>query len=597
MSQTEAPLISVIVAVYNVVDHVRDAVASIKAQTLTDFEALIVDDGSTDGSGALASEICAGDPRFRVIRQANRGLSGARNAGLDQARGRFIAFLDGDDAFAPDFLSTLHDTLTRQNTDWAACAIELAYPDGTRISHPALHASEPLDAPQILALADAREAVRVFPSAWNKLYRRALFDNLRYPEGSWFEDHEVFWAIAARAPALAYTPVPLYLHRRERAGQITGSDDDRVFDQLRVLDRLYPRLMTMAHGKEGYDRLATRLVYERASVLADRDRRARFLTATFALFDRLGTHWSPDWDPEISRHLGMVLAGKTPLTVVVLDPHPAAVLARLDRGVQDSFELLVAAPDAPATLPSGQKVTRIEAEGLTPRRLAELVQGEWVIVLAPGEAPEADGLKWLFNLAVETGCDLGIGALTRDGLGYHDGWTNNEALGFDLAALPARGGAIGMGEGALTRQYPALGNRILRRDLLAGMPERDVLRGDPLSVQMLVFELAQAARSVAYTRYSVARIPDVMAGGGGLLRLRRAVARATSPGLGPRRRGQVFLRLLRLTGLRGTLRWALAAVLVLLSGWAPGHPRVHPHSQPDPETPRLARRMLTRGRR
>lgn len=154
-----------------------------------------------------------------------------------------------------------------------------------------------------------------------------------------------------------------------------------------------------------------------------------------------------------------------------------------------------------------------------------------------------------------------------------------------------------MGEGAVTRQYPALGNRILRRDLLAAMPERQALRGDPLSVQMIVTELAQSARHVVYTRYAVTCIPDFMADRRGLFALRRAVAHLPEAGLAPGWRGQVYLRLLRLTGLRGALRWALAAGLVLLSGWAPGHPRAQPHGQPDPETPALARRMLTRGRR
>ncbi|WP_370224226.1 glycosyltransferase [Pararhodobacter marinus] len=597
MTQTDEPLISVIVAVHDVAGHVGAAVASLRAQTLTDFEALIVDDGSTDGSGTVAAEACAGDPRFRVIRQDNRGLSGARNTGLDQARGRFVAFLDGDDAYAPGYLSGLHGALTRQGTDWAACAIELAYPDGTLVSHPALHASEPLDAEQILPLDDARAAVRVFPSAWNKLYRRSLFDGLRFPEGIWFEDHEVFWEMVARAPALAYTPEPLYLHRRERAGQITGRDDDRVFDQLRVLDRLHPRLTALAHGKEAFDRLATRLVYERAAVLVDRARRTRFLTATYALFDRLDAQWSPDWDPDISRALGRVLAGETPLTILVLDPDPGRALAALDRTAQGDFELLVTAADAPEALPSGQAVKRVSPGGLTPRRLGEIARGDWVIVLAPGEIPAPDGLKRLLNLAMESGCDLAIGALLRERQGYHDGWTNNAALGFDPAALPATGGRIAMGEGAVTRQYPALGNRILRRDLLAAMPERQALRGDPLSVQMIVTELAQSARHVVYTRYAVTCIPDFMADRRGLFALRRAVAHLPEAGLAPGWRGQVYLRLLRLTGLRGALRWALAAGLVLLSGWAPGHPRAQPHGQPDPETPALARRMLTRGRR
>lgn len=82
-----APLITVIVAVHEVAAEVAQAIASLRAQTLADFEALVVDDGSTDGSGRIAAEAFAGDARFRLLVQPNRGLSAARNAGLDQARG------------------------------------------------------------------------------------------------------------------------------------------------------------------------------------------------------------------------------------------------------------------------------------------------------------------------------------------------------------------------------------------------------------------------------------------------------------------------------------------------------------------------------
>jgi Glycosyltransferases involved in cell wall biogenesis len=103
MDTARGPLVSVVVPVYNVAPHVAEAIASLKAQTLRDFEALIVDDGSTDGSDRAVIAAVDGDARFRVIRQANQGLSGARNTGIAAAKGDFLAFLDGDDALAPGF--------------------------------------------------------------------------------------------------------------------------------------------------------------------------------------------------------------------------------------------------------------------------------------------------------------------------------------------------------------------------------------------------------------------------------------------------------------------------------------------------------------
>lgn len=98
---------SIIIPVYNVAPYLRECLDSVWAQTFTDWEAICVDDGSTDGSGAILDEYAAKDNRFRVIHQKNAGVSAARNASLDVARGEWIAFLDGDDAYDCRLLSEL----------------------------------------------------------------------------------------------------------------------------------------------------------------------------------------------------------------------------------------------------------------------------------------------------------------------------------------------------------------------------------------------------------------------------------------------------------------------------------------------------------
>ena len=101
--------ISVIVPVYNAEQWLREALESLQAQTYADFEAIMVDDGSTDGSGAICRAFHEADPRFRLISQPNAGLSAARNAGLDSAKGDWISFLDADDALPPDALAVMMD--------------------------------------------------------------------------------------------------------------------------------------------------------------------------------------------------------------------------------------------------------------------------------------------------------------------------------------------------------------------------------------------------------------------------------------------------------------------------------------------------------
>ncbi|MFN4098217.1 MAG: glycosyltransferase [Pararhodobacter sp.] len=594
MDSEAGPLISVIVPVFNVADLIGEAIASLRAQSLTDFEALVIDDGSTDGSGERAAEAFAGDPRFRLIRQDNQGLSGARNTGLDRARGAFVAFLDSDDALAPGFLQTLHEALQERGTDWAACGITLVYPDA-ELAHPALHAATEAGPPRRLSLTDAREVVRVFPSAWNKLYRRSLFDGLRFPDGIWFEDHEVFWALAARAPALAYVPDPLYRHRRERPGQITGADEDRVFDQLRVLDRLHPRVTAMAHGVEGYAMLATRLVHERALVLRNPARRSQFLTATWALFARLGVVWTPGWDPEISRALGFMLAGEMPLSVVVLGEQPQAALAALAAQGMTDMEVLVTGAEAPDALPSGKPVRRIDGAGLTPAGLAGMVTGRWVLLLAPGEAPLPEGLMRLVNLAEESGAPLAIGALERATRGYHDGWTDNNVVGPEVRLLSLQGGPIVLGVEAALRSYPALANRLIRRDLLATLPDGMVLSGGAVAVQSLVLASALAAPTAGYTRLAVALVPDRPEALPGMIGARRAAA-ALAPDAGNLPagwRGLVFFRLVRLRRGSGVLRWSLAGLIALGAGWLPAARA----ARPDPESPRWFRWLVTRWQR
>src|SRR5690606_30894301 len=109
----DPPEISVIVPIFNLRDYGVAAVQSLLAQDFGDFEALLVDDGSTDGSGTAAFAAAGGDPRFRLLRQEKLGLPAARNRALAAARGRFIGFLDGDDRYSPVFLGRMRSALIK----------------------------------------------------------------------------------------------------------------------------------------------------------------------------------------------------------------------------------------------------------------------------------------------------------------------------------------------------------------------------------------------------------------------------------------------------------------------------------------------------
>ena len=604
---SETPEISVIVAVHDVAGFVSEAIASLRAQAFTDFEALIIDDGSTDGSGELALAAIGDDPRFRVIRQDNAGLSGARNTGLSQARGRFVGFLDADDAYAPGFLAALHAAIQREGCDWACCAIALWFPDGTLTPHPALHATSDLGADRCLALDDACDVARIFPSAWNKLYRRDAIADLRFPEGVWFEDHEFFWAFAARSRRLAYVATPLYHHRRDREGQITGIDSDRVFEQFTVLDRVKTLIDGggFARADTGFARLASRLLHERAMIIMDRPRRARFMKAARAGFARWGVGYAPQWDASISLGLGAAINGVLPLCVVVFaNPADASGRAALTRTLDAlaaqsmaDFELHVVVPDdgAPAapipdaglSLRAAERAMPITLHRATDGALAGVISGlngTYATLFAPNEEPLPDGLLRLVNLVMRTGARLGFGGFERATAGYHDGWTDN-----NHALPPAEDGqAQTLDPAQALRIYPAWGNRIVDTALLQQVVAPHSLDCSAQGMQAYVLETALAAPDVSVTRLPVAATPDTPGPIGTLSALSRWAS-----GLGGARfnalpkgwRGTLFMRLVRMRSGDGAMQWIAASLLAARAGLLPGLRA----TRPDPETPRWVR--------
>ena len=316
------PVISVIVPVYNVQDHVAACIESLKAQSFEAFEAVVVNDGSTDDSGARLRAAIGDDPRFRVIEQSNQGLSAARNTALDVVQGEFIAFLDSDDRYAPRFLEWMHAALAPSQADWIACAIRMTYPDGDTAVHSAIHGSG-----KIKAHADLRtwpmerwtEVIPHFPSAWNKLYRRSLIGDLRFDVGTYYEDHAFYYRAAARTKTLMHLPLPLYLHTRGREGQITNEASDRVFEQISVLDTM-SRLITedkKPEAKLALQRIATRLTLERASCLKFGDRRRKLAQASQAFFDARDLTPDTSWDKTLSPFWPLEMAGRTPISVIV----------------------------------------------------------------------------------------------------------------------------------------------------------------------------------------------------------------------------------------------------------------------------------------
>lgn len=206
------PEISVIVPVYNTAPFLEECLGSIAAQTFPDFEAILVDDGSTDSSASIAGEFVKKNSRFRLVRQHNMGLSEARNTGIRNAQGNWITFVDSDDVLAPDFLKTLWQAAIKMNVPVVASGkIAFAYQaPQQKFGH---GTSRKISSEEALVRAFYQNAIPDF-SAWNKLYKKSLWENRIFPPGIYFEDMATIPAVLLEAAYVGICNAPLYFYRK-----------------------------------------------------------------------------------------------------------------------------------------------------------------------------------------------------------------------------------------------------------------------------------------------------------------------------------------------------------------------------------------------
>jgi len=210
------PLISVVIPCHNAAPYLEGCLTSVCAQTLpntVEIEIIAVDDGSTDGSGALLDALAGKDPRICVITQANAGVSAARNAGLDAARGTFLAFVDADDLLLPGALAALHERIAEDPApDIVSSLHRQRYPGGgSRVIRPAGRCRT---RNRVLALL--MEGDGIYNSLYNKLYRRASLEKwgIRLQPGLRIGEDALFNLEAyARADRTAHLPVVTYEYR------------------------------------------------------------------------------------------------------------------------------------------------------------------------------------------------------------------------------------------------------------------------------------------------------------------------------------------------------------------------------------------------
>lgn len=224
------PKVSVIVPVYKVEPYLRRCVDSILAQTFTDFELILVDDGSPDNCPAVCDEYAAKDSRVHVIHQENGGLSAARNAGIDWAfansDSEWISFVDSDDWVHPEMLERLLHAVQECGVSVGVCGFARTEGEESEIRREELFPQK--WSTEVFFVEHDINAI----VAWGKLYRKVCFDGIRYPVGKIHEDEFITYRVLFQEGELAVIFAPLYNYYQNKNGIMGQGWSMRSFSRV-----------------------------------------------------------------------------------------------------------------------------------------------------------------------------------------------------------------------------------------------------------------------------------------------------------------------------------------------------------------------------
>jgi glycosyltransferase involved in cell wall biosynthesis len=209
-------IISVIVPVYNVEQYLSKCLDSILGQTFSDFELILVNDGSSDLSGKLCEKYAETDNRIKVIHQKNGGLSKARNSGIDVASGNYLAFIDSDDWVNENMLMEMYQQAKQNNADIVIAGHYIVELDGTIEICNRLNKQRLLSRLEATSLILADDEINSF--AWDKMYKKELFEGIRYPENRVFEDTATTYKLFNKANVFVQMDRAYYYYLRRESG-------------------------------------------------------------------------------------------------------------------------------------------------------------------------------------------------------------------------------------------------------------------------------------------------------------------------------------------------------------------------------------------
>ena len=215
--------LSIVVPVYNAEAYLRTCLDSLESLKFDDYEAILVDDGSTDSSSEICEEYKKNRPDiFHVIHVKNGGQGRARNIALEMAQGDYIGFVDSDDYVSSDMYQKLYAAARKEQADIAVCAVNRIDEKGQ--CYDVFH--------------DGKTPLSAVGAVWDKLFRRELIQNIRFPEGLWYEDFEFSGKALLMAQKIVFLREPLYYYRCGHVSTMNNANSVKNLDIIKILDHI-----------------------------------------------------------------------------------------------------------------------------------------------------------------------------------------------------------------------------------------------------------------------------------------------------------------------------------------------------------------------
>ena len=224
--------VSIIIPAYNVEKYIRDIIKTIENQTYSNKEIIIINDGSTDNTLEICQELSKKNKEIKIINQENKGVSEARNRGIEEATGEFIAFIDADDLLEKDMIEMLVRGLEKYNADISICGYKIKSKHEC-YNYYGTGKIEKYDQKQLISEFLKEEKISV--SLWNKLFRRECIENIRFIKGLRINEDKLFLLKAIlNAQDGVYQDLCKYIYIKREDSATTSKFSERIFDVIKV---------------------------------------------------------------------------------------------------------------------------------------------------------------------------------------------------------------------------------------------------------------------------------------------------------------------------------------------------------------------------